>query len=290
MANPASIAVGGSSAISATVTATGTSGLTNGNVELQIFNQSGTAVATNVWSGQNFTAGQMHPYQYTWTPASGTPAGSYAVAIGVFDSAWAHNYSWNGSAAIITVTSGQPPPAPTGLGAIAGHGQVSLSWTASSGATSYNVYRGTSAGGEGATPVKTGVTGPAFTDTGLTNGATYYYKVAAVNGSGTSGFSNEVSAMPQVAAPAAPTGLTATAGHMQVSLKWTASSGATSYNVYRGTSSGGESATPVKTGITGTTFTDTGLTAGTKYFYKVAAVNAGGTSGLSKEAAAKPTR
>ena len=75
-ANPATIAIGGSSAISATVTATGTMGLSNGNVELQIFNQSGTAMATNVWSGQSFTAGQSHSYAYTWTPAAGTPAGT----------------------------------------------------------------------------------------------------------------------------------------------------------------------------------------------------------------------
>jgi len=85
-----------------------------------------------------------------------------------------------------------------------------------------------------------------------------------------------------------PTGLTASAGNRVVSLSWTASSGATSYNIYRGTSAGGENTTAAKTGITGTTFTDTGLSNGTTYFYKVATVNAGGTSGLSSEAAAKP--
>jgi len=288
-ATPATIAIGGSSAISATVMATGTAGLSNGNVELQIFDKSGNAVATNVWSGQNFTAGQSHPYQYTWTPAGTTAPGTYSVAIGVFDSAWTHNYSWNGSAAIVTVTSGQAPPAPTGLSAIAGHGQVSLSWTAASGAASYNVYRGTSPGGEGTTPIKMGVTSTKFTDTGLTNGRAYYYRVAAVNSSGTSGMSNEASALPEIARPAPPTGLTATAGHLQVSLTWTGSSGAASYNVYRSTSSGGLSPTLVKTGVTGTAFTDTGLTAGTKYYYKVAAVNAGGTSGMSNQASAKPT-
>jgi len=89
-------------------------------------------------------------------------------------------------------------------------------------------------------------------------------------------------------APAAPAGLTATAGNSQVGLSWTASSGATSYNVYRGTSAGGESATAIATGLTGTTYTNTGLTNGTAYYYKVAAVNSVGTSAMSNEAHATP--
>jgi hypothetical protein len=93
--------------------------------------------------------------------------------------------------------SGSAPAAPTGLSASAGNSQVSLTWTASSGATSYNVYRGTTAGGESTTAIATGLTGTTYTNTGLTNGTTYYYKVAAVNSVGTSGMSNEASATPQ---------------------------------------------------------------------------------------------
>jgi len=163
-----------------------------------------------------------------------------------------------------------------------------VAWSASSNAASYNVYRGTTAGGESATAIATGITTTSFTNTGLTNGTTYYYKVAAVNTTGTSAQSSEVNATPQVSAPATPTGLTATAGNAQVALGWTASSGATSYNVYRGTTAGGESATAVATGVTTTSYTNTGLTNGTTYFYKVAAVNAGGTSGQSNEASATP--
>jgi hypothetical protein len=86
------------------------------------------------------------------------------------------------------------PSAPAGLAASGGSTQVSLSWTASSGATSYNVYRGTTAGGESATAIATGVTGTSYTNTGLTNGTTYYYTVKAVNTAGTSGASNEAKA------------------------------------------------------------------------------------------------
>ncbi|MGD0902240.1 MAG: fibronectin type III domain-containing protein [Terracidiphilus sp.] len=180
------------------------------------------------------------------------------------------------------------PAAPTGLTATAGSASVALAWTASSGATSYNVYRGTTSGGESATAIATGITSPSYSDTGLTNGTTYYYKAAAVNSAGTSVLSAEASATPEPAAPAAPTGLTATAGNASVALVWTASSGASSYNVYRGTTSGGESATAIATGITSPSYSDTGLTNGTTYYYKVAAVNGGGTSGLSNEASATP--
>jgi hypothetical protein len=92
-----------------------------------------------------------------------------------------------------------PPAAPTNLVATAGNAQVTLSWSASSGATNYNVYRGTSSGGENGTPIATGITTTGYTDTGLANGTTYYYTVAAVNGGGTSGYSSEASATPSVA-------------------------------------------------------------------------------------------
>jgi fibronectin type 3 domain-containing protein len=189
-------------------------------------------------------------------------------------------------AAVTPVSS--PPAAPTGLTASPGNAQVGLSWTAATGATSYNVYEGTSSGGESGTPIATGVTSTSYTATGLSNGTTYYFEVAGVNSAGTGPDSNQASATP-IAPPAAPTGLGATAGNAQVALAWTASSGATGYNVYQGTSSGGESGTPVATGITSTTYTVTGLTNGTEYFFKVAAVNSSGTSGYSNEANATPT-
>nr|WP_224753658.1 glycoside hydrolase family 6 protein [Paenibacillus terricola] len=180
------------------------------------------------------------------------------------------------------------PAAPTGLTATAGNAQVVLSWTASTGATSYNVKRATTSGGA-YTTVATGVTGTTYTNTGLTNGTTYYYVVSAVNSAGESSNSSQVSATPVAPAtvPAAPTGLTATAGNAQVVLSWTASTGATSYNVKRATTSGGPYTT-VATGVTGTTYTNTGLTNGTTYYYVVSAVNSVGESSNSTQASATP--
>jgi hypothetical protein len=171
--------------------------LTNANIEVQVFDSTGHAVSTQVWSGQNFTGGQSRQYTYTWNVPATQAAGKYTVMIGVFDAAWATNYYWNSNDATITVTTRSAPAAPAGLTATAGNRQVRLTWTASSGAVSYNVYRGPAPGAERTTPIATGVTGTSYTNTGLTNGATYYYKVAAVNAAGTSPLSNEASAKPK---------------------------------------------------------------------------------------------
>ena len=180
------------------------------------------------------------------------------------------------------------PAPPTGLTATAGNAQVALAWTASAGATSYNVLRSTTSG-SGYVSVATGVTPTSFTNTGLTNGTTYFFVVRAVNAAGTSANSAQASATPTAGtAPAPPTGLTATAGNAQVALGWTASAGATSYNVLRSTTSGSGYAS-VATGITTTSFTNTGLTNGTTYFFVVQAVNAVGTSANSAQASATPT-
>lgn len=103
------------------------------------------------------------------------------------------------------VNQPQPPPAPTGLAATAGNAQVALTWSASSGATSYIVKRSTTNGGP-YTNVATGVTGTSYTNTGLTNGTAYYYVVSAVNANGSSANSSQVTATPQ--APGGTDGVT----------------------------------------------------------------------------------
>ncbi len=179
------------------------------------------------------------------------------------------------------------PPAPTGLTATAvSSSQINLSWTASSGATSYNVKRATVSGGP-YTTVATGVTSTSYSDTGLTASTTYYYVVSAVNANGESANSAQASATTLAAPPPpVPTGLTATAQKQpgRITVSWTASTGATSYNVKRATVSGGPYTTVASP--TTTTYTDTGLTGGTTYYYVVSAVNAAGQSPNSTQASA----
>ncbi len=97
---PATVTAGKNAAISITVKDTGTGSLANGNIELQIFNSSGSAVVTQVWSAQSFTAGQSRTYKYTWATSSTLPKGTYSVDVGVFDATWSHNYYWNTDATI----------------------------------------------------------------------------------------------------------------------------------------------------------------------------------------------
>src|SRR5712692_6649434 len=87
-----------------------------------------------------------------------------------------------------------PPVAPTGLTATAGNAQVALSWSASSGATSYHLKRSTT-NGSGYTQVSA-PTMTGYLDTGLTNGTIYYYVVSALNVAGESANSSQASATP----------------------------------------------------------------------------------------------
>ncbi|HEV2372357.1 MAG TPA: fibronectin type III domain-containing protein [Streptosporangiaceae bacterium] len=104
---------------------------------------------------------------------------------------------------------------------------------------------------------------------------------------------DEMTVTPATASiPSAPTNLQKKGGNGKVTLTWTASrQGApTSYSIYRGTNAEGEAITPIATvNGTTTTFTDTGLTNGTRYFYQVAANNAVGISPDSNEVAATPS-
>jgi cellulose 1,4-beta-cellobiosidase len=68
--------------------------------------------------------------------------------------------------------------APAAVAAIAGNKQVSLTWSADSGATSYDVKRATISGGP-YTQIAS-VTSPSYTDSAVTNGVTYYYVITAV--------------------------------------------------------------------------------------------------------------
>jgi fibronectin type 3 domain-containing protein len=212
--------------------------------------------------------------------ANGT---KYFYVVSAYNS---YGQSSNSAEVSATPTAPSPPTAPTGLTAIAGNAQVALNWSASSGATSYNVKRSTTSGGPYTTVSSPTVTN--YTNTGLTNGTKYYYVVSAVSAAGESVNSAQVNATPAAPAtpPAAPTGLQATGGNAQVSLTWAASTGATSYHVKRSTTSGSgyaQIAAP-----TAANYTDTTVTNGTAYYYVVSALNAVGESANSGQATATP--
>jgi fibronectin type 3 domain-containing protein len=175
------------------------------------------------------------------------------------------------------------PAPPSGTAAVAGGSQIGFNWQASFGATSYNIYRSPISGGEGNVPYRTQVTTTSFTDPGLLSGVTFYYKVTAVNAGGESAKSAEASA---TVLPAGPTALTAKGATGKIVLLWQAAAGAVTYNLYRALSPGQEGKLPFQSNLNGTSFTDVGLSSGTTYYYRVTAVNAGGESVPSSEAAA----
>ena len=185
------------------------------------------------------------------------------------------------------------PLAPTGVTASAGTLRVALSWAAVSNATSYLVKRASVSGGP-YIAVASGVTATTFADTtNVLPGTTYFYVVAAVNATGTSPDSMQVSATPLPAAPAAPTGTAATAAKAQVNgstavtVNWNAVSGATSYTLKRGTSASGPF-TVIANALSANSYSDTVTANGTTYYYVVSAVNTGGESANSAATSVRP--
>jgi hypothetical protein len=390
--------------------------------------------------GSSLAGGASCTISVTFSPATGgTISGAVSITNSETNSPITVALSGTGTSA---------PTVPIGLAATSdGSDTIELSWNASTGTTpiTYNVYRGTASGGESTTALATNVSATAYTDTSVSPGTTYYYKISATNSLGTTGLSSEASAPaesavvqidaggagsgtfaadeyfntgsefstsstvntanvispapeavyqsvrwassftytipglsagasytvrlhfaeltfsgsgervfnvtingasvlsnfdiyaaaggeniavikqfnatattsgtivigftqgtadnPEVAgvevlsgggtagiAPSVPGSLSPTAGNGSVTLTWSASTGSApiTYNVYRGTSSGGEGATAIATGISSTSYTNTGLTNGTTYYYKVSATNSVGTSAQSAEVSATP--
>ena len=168
------------------------------------------------------------------------------------------------------------------LNASAAGSTVTLTWTASPNATGYNVYQGTLSGNESDTPVLSNVQGSSAQISGLISGQRYYFKVAAITKYGVGARASETTL---VVPPDAPTGLTSSTSGTSITLNWSPSASATSYAIYQGSSAGGESATPIATGLTSTSYTLKSLSPGAMLYFTVVAYNVGGASPYSAEQA-----
>ncbi|HEY3924872.1 MAG TPA: fibronectin type III domain-containing protein [Acidothermaceae bacterium] len=186
------------------------------------------------------------------------------------------------SAAVIPAGAATAPDAPTGVSAVAGEGQATVSWVApnsnGSGITSYTVTTLP----DNTTTLSNG-TGTSVVVPGLTDGDSYTFTVTATNGIGTSGqsaASTPVTPTASSAAPDAPTAVTAVAGDGQATVSWAApnsnGSGITSYTV---TTLPDNTTTP-SPGV-GTSVVVSGLVDGHSYTFTVTATNGVGTSGQS---------
>jgi fibronectin type 3 domain-containing protein len=174
--------------------------------------------------------------------------------------------------------------APTGvIAATTSSTAITVSWNPVTGATGYRIYRSSSASGT-YTQVGTS-TGASYINTGLTSGAIYYYKVSAYNSSEESAQSDQVVGMIM---PSVPSGLTVSSvGSIGITLLWNPVTGATEYRIYRSSSASG-TYTQIGTS-TGASYTNTGLSGATTYYYKVSAYNTGGESAQSGQVSGTTT-
>lgn len=183
------------------------------------------------------------------------------------------------------------PGAPAGLSAAANGGnRIDLSWsTGTPTGASYNVYRYTgSCPGGSFGLIASGITLTSFSDTSVSGGQTYAYKVTAVDSSSgcESAFSNCSSAAATGACTAAPdfSGLASVTNSQNsvcaLILSWSAATancgGPVVYRIYRSTTAPFTPSTSnrIHPGFTGTTYTDSaGLVSATTYYYIVRAVD-----------------
>src|SRR5271157_658829 len=210
--------------------------------------------------------------------------GTYTISIGN----WGNTYTFStGINPVITLPF--YPSVPASLSASYSNGAVNLTWStpSSNGAsiTSYKIYRSISSGAE--TYLCT-VFQTSYTDNSVTAGNTYFYEITAFNGVGEGTHSDESSAYVPVNPPSAPSSLSASYSGGAIHLIWNtplSNGGATitSYNVYRGSSSGSETFL-VKVYSIG--YTDNGVNTGQTCYYQVSAINSAGEGLESSETSA----
>ena len=197
-----------------------------------------------------------------------------------------------------TVVTSNAPSTPTSITATTTRTDgVNLTFSGSSGATSYDIFWNTSASStpsSAATPDFSGVSSP-YLDTTISSGATRWYWVRGKNSSGvTSAWypaTNGVTGtrVAAVSVPATPTGLAATTNRSDgINVTWNASSGATSYELWYGgvpsnpsTPSGTDGSTPDFYPGSATSYLDTAVGTGGSRTYYVRARNSSGVSNWS---------
>jgi hypothetical protein len=163
---------------------------------------------------------------------------------------------------------------------------ISVSWAAVNGADSYKVYYGSGHDDSFTNSIGGVITATSYTDTSCDPETTRYYKVSAVNSAGESGKSSVVfAATLQLSAPSVPTNLAASAqSSSSIRISWNASSSGetpTYYNIWRSSSGSGVYTEIGKVSGTTLSYTNTGLSASTTYYYKVDAQNSAGRSAQS---------
>lgn len=175
------------------------------------------------------------------------------------------------------------PTGPSGLSASgATASSIALTWTdMSSNEDAFLVFRRALSGSTFTLLTLLPANSASYVDSSVAAATEYEYRVMSINAAGVSlGWASVIAG----SAPLAPIGLTAGAALPgAIPLSWSATTGATSYSLYRSTTSGGQGGAPYQVGLSGTTFIDQLVTPGVTYFYRLAALTPYATSALSAE-------
>ncbi|GEM_PF-3052971 len=232
---------------------------------------------------------------------TGLSAGiTYSYTVAAYDAA-GNISAQSGSVSATTPSSGSPPPAPSivpstpptpsvpsatfrSLSSIMSGIPITVSWSTVTGASWYNFSRRTPPVSTNPwTLIGSALSGTSYSDSNVAAGISYEYHVAACNSFGCSADSNSVSVTVSGGAatstvPTAPSLTLPPSSGIPVAVNWTSVSGATSYSLYRRTPPVSGSWTSVASGLTGTSYSDSGVTTGTSYEYHVNACNTSGCS------------
>jgi len=222
----------------------------------------------------------------TFDIVAGTSQPGTATRFWVYPKAGSDELNLPVSAIIVNVGGSNASDSPSGLAASPGNSQNRLSWSAVGGATSYNLYWSKTSPVSASSAKIRGVSSPYY-HMALTNGTTYYYAVSVVKDGRESALSTEVEGTPagtHTAPPSPPSGLAATGGAGQVSLTWTAVTGADSYVVYWSATAPVTYSSNRITGVNAANYTHGELDSASAYYYRVTAVKSGVESVLSSQA------
>ncbi|MFI7209833.1 fibronectin type III domain-containing protein [Micromonospora maritima] len=236
-------------------------------------------IMRNVTAGQAF---QELPYAVdgtTWTAQMLQNGAAYEFKLksvnGLID---------GGVTAAVSVNpTGPAPTAPTNLTVTNGDGNATLTWVSDINATDHEIHvRNVSENEATFTKLPYPVPGEKWTADLLVNGATYEFKLRAMNGLIPGAYSAVVTARPSVPTPSAATNLTATGGNGTATLRWTAGANASAYHVYIRNVTASEAFQKLPYPVEGTSWTADHLINGATYEFRLQSINGlieGSTSG-----------